>query len=143
MISQKYMERKGKCINHFSYLKTSLTLTITDKDKMFKTKQITSLMPNLVHSLDACTLTLLYNSFYNSVDNENVNFYSVHDCYSVTAKYLDTLITLLKTVYIDLYSDKGYIEKFDNDIINNIISVYGEEKCRYDEKSRTIFISRK
>lgn len=58
MISQKYTERKGKCINHFSYLKTSLTLTITDKDKMFKTKQITSLMPNLVHSLDACTLTL-------------------------------------------------------------------------------------
>lgn len=46
-------------------------------------------------------------------------------------------------MYIDLYSDKGYREKFDNDIINNIISVYGEEKCRYDEKSRTIFISRK
>ena len=96
-------------------------------------------MPNLVHSLDASTLALLYNSFYNSVDNNNnyVNFYSVHDCYGVTAKYVDTLITLLRTVYIDIYSNKGYIQKFDHDVINSIITAYGEDKCKYEYKTRT------
>lgn len=143
MVTQKYMQKHSKKIQPFSYLKSSLTLTITDKVKIDKQKQITALMPNLVHSLDASTLSLLYNSFYNTVDNKNVNFYSVHDCYGVTAKYVGTLINLLKTIYIDLYSDKGYIQKFDQDIINTIITVYGEDKCRYEKEIRTIFIGKR
>lgn len=131
-------------VKPFSYLSTSLSLTITDKVKMDKPKQITALMPNLVHSLDASTLALLYNSFYNSVENnKSVNFYSVHDCYGVTAKYVDTLINLLRTVYIDIYSNKGYIQSFDRDVINSIIAAYGEDKCNYEDKTRTLFVNKK
>ena len=142
-ISQKYLERRSKQIKPFSHLNTSLKLTITDKIKIDKLKQGTALMPNLVHSLDASTLSLLYNSLYNSVDTENVNFYSVHDCYGVTAKYVGILINLLSTIYIDIYSDKGYIQKFDQDIINHIMISYGEEKSRYDNESRTIHLDKK
>ena len=143
MVSKKYMLRHSKKVQPFSYLKSSLTLTITDKVKIDKQKQITALMPNLVHSLDASTLALLYNSFYNYVNNDNVNFYSVHDCYGVTAKYVDILITLLKAVYIDLYSKEGYIQKFDRDIIRSILTAYGEDKCNYDKKYRIIYIGKK
>ena len=136
------MKRHSKRVQPFSYLKNSLSLTITDKVKIDKQKQITALMPNLVHSLDATTLALLYNSFYNTVYNDNINFYSVHDCYGVTAKYVGTLINLLKTIYIGLYSDKGYIQKFDQDVINSIITVYGEDKCKYEDKTRTLFINK-
>jgi len=141
MISQKYMQKHTTRIKPFSYLNTSLSLTITDKINIDKQKQITALMPNLVHSLDAASLSLLYNSFYNSIEGDHVNFYSVHDCFGVTAKYIDTLITLLRSVYI--YSDIGYIRKFDKDVINYIITFYGEEQCKYDDKTRTLFIGRK
>src|ERR1700740_549857 len=129
MISQKYMQKHTTRIKPFSYLNTSLSLTITDKINIDKQKQISALMPNLVHSLDAASLSLLYNSFYNSIEGDHINFYSVHDCFGVTAKYIDTLITLLRSVYID--------------VINYIITFYGEEQCKYDEKTRILFIGRK
>lgn len=39
-------------------------------------------MPNLVHSLDASSLALLLNSYFNEgLDN----IFTVHDCFAVTA----------------------------------------------------------
>jgi DNA-directed RNA polymerase len=143
MVTQKYMLKHSKKVEPFTYNKTSLTLTITDKVKIDKRKQITALMPNLVHSLDASTLALLYKLFYNSIDGKVVNFYSIHDCYGVTAKYVDILITLLKSVYIELYSNIRYIRKFDIDVINTIKSAYGDDECQYDDKIRVIIIGKK
>jgi len=100
-------------------------------------------MPNLVHSLDAASLSLLYNSFYKSIDSDHVNFYSVHDCFGVTAKYIDRLITLLRSVYIAIYSEIDYLEKFDNDVINNIITSYGDDQCSYNENTRIMYVDRK
>jgi DNA-directed RNA polymerase len=127
-------------IKPFAYLNTSLSLTITDKMKIDKQKQIIALMPNLVHSLDAASLSLLYNYFYKSIDGNNVNFYNVHDCFGVTAKYIDTLINLLRSVYIGIYSDINYLQKFDKDVISNIIYTYGEDHCTFDENTRIIYI---
>jgi DNA-directed RNA polymerase len=88
-------------------------------------------MPNLVHSLDATSLALLYNSFYKETEKDNVvNFYSIHDCFAVTANNVELLINLLKSVYIDLYSGNTYLQKFDDDLISYIRSVYGEEKLK-------------
>jgi DNA-directed RNA polymerase len=102
-------------------------------------------MPNLVHSLDATTLCLLYNLFsksINEIPNKNVNFYSVHDCYGVTAPNVDSLIKHLQTTYINLYADKTYIETFHNDIIRNIYKIYGEDNCIYQEAEGVIYVNK-
>ena len=60
--------------------------------KIVDKKQKTALMPNLIHSFDRTLFFVLYNSFFACVgvdsDNNIVNFYSVHDCYGVSAKYV-------------------------------------------------------
>jgi DNA-directed RNA polymerase len=110
---------------------------------MDKNKQITAFMPNFVHSLDSTTLLLLYESFYKTVDSRTVNFYSVHDCYGVTAKHIDLLISLLRSIYIRLYSDELYIVKFDEEIINFIISSYRIKESDYDKENRIIIVNKK
>lgn len=138
------MMRHTLKVNPFTYSSNTLSLSITDKLKIDKQKQLSAFMPNLVHSLDAASLVLLYNSLVKSLNfegNKTINFYSIHDCYCVTAKHVDLLIEMLRTVYIKLYSGPGYIEKFDEDIINTIVISYGEEKCRYNPITRTITIN--
>ena len=140
-VSQKYMKKRSLKIEPFTFIDKSITLTITDKINIDKNKQVLALMPNLVHSLDSAALILLYNSFYNSVNQDNnINFYSVHDCYGVTAKYVGKLINNLRAVYLSLYSSKRYIEKFDEDIIMSIVQSYGESNCTFDKDKRIIHI---
>lgn len=142
-VSQRYMKKQKLTVNPFNYLSNRITLSITDKIKMDKSKQLTAFMPNLVHSLDATSLTLLYDSLTKTINYKNnssyMNFYSVHDCYGVTAKYVDILIEMLRGVYIELYSGEGYIEKFDEDVINTIVISYGEDRCKYSTEKRTIY----
>ena len=144
VISQKYMKKHIKKIQSFKNKDTSISLTFTDKIKIDYKKQKTALMPNLIHSLDSSVLFLLYNSFYAFVDGDNniVNFYSVHDCYGISAKYVENLITILKTIYIELYSDSGYIQKFDQDVIKLIQFTYGTN-VKYNDNTRIISTDKK
>ena len=143
-VSQQYLTKNLRQIRPYTYLKTSVTISVTDKLKTLKSKQILALMPNLVHSLDSTSLCLLYDGFYKElVQDDVVNFYSVHDCFAVTANSVDLLINLLKSVYISLYSDKTYLEQFDKYTLDNIKAIYGEDKCEYLEtsKGRSIVIN--
>jgi DNA-directed RNA polymerase len=106
------------------------------------TKQKNALMPNLVHSLDATSMILLYYSLKKTVSKKNyTNFYSVHDCFGVTADKVELLITLIRNIYIDIYSNNKYIETFDKDVIENIkIHFGGEGKVKYIEDRREIIV---
>lgn len=75
-------------------------------------------MPNLIHSLDGTTLTLLFDKFCNFFYEPQ--FYSVHDCFGTTCDKVDVLKILLASIYIDLYSSEPY--KFDQDIFNYLTS---------------------
>ncbi len=124
-IKQSYLESKSTSITPFMYSKIKLNLKISIKDKYDKNKQVRALMPNLIHSLDASSLSLLFNKFsvlYGcpKADNYSLQFYSVHDCFGTTCDKVFNLKTLLASVYTNLYSSDPYLYKFDKHILDNI-----------------------
>lgn len=82
-------------------------------------------MPNLIHSLDAASLGLLVNFFFQEPAIRVKNFYSIHDCFGTSASNVSKLINLLSSVYILIYSDSAYLIKLDRDIKNHIKNIYG------------------
>nr|YP_009543520.1 DNA-dependent RNA polymerase [Coniothyrium glycines]AYU74410.1 DNA-dependent RNA polymerase [Coniothyrium glycines] len=119
-IRQSYLESKSTSITPFMYSKVKLNLKVTIKDKYDKKKQIRALMPNLIHSLDASSLSLLYTEFIKSYSYNDVQFFSVHDCFATTCDKVFRLKTVLASVYTELYSDESYLIKFDTHILDAI-----------------------
>jgi DNA-directed RNA polymerase len=95
-------------------------------------------MPNLIHSLDAASLALLIDFFFK--ENKSNNFYSVHDCFSVTCNNVSNLTNILKAVYIDIYSKESYLKKLEKSFLDNIIIHYGSD-C-YNPLDRTIIVEK-
>jgi len=50
-------------------------------------------MPNLIHSLDAASLCLVIVNYFKEIDN--LNFYSIHDCFAVPCNKVNNLYGLL------------------------------------------------
>lgn len=68
-----------------------------------KNKNIRALMANLIHFLDATSLSLLVNNYFKSYDNEIKNIYGIHDCFSTTFNNMPFIVENLKLIYIFLY----------------------------------------
>lgn len=143
IVKQQYLKTKTKVIRPYKGKDNSISISIIDPNITNKVKQFTALMPNLVHSLDAAVVVLLYRSLINMVANYKPNFYSIHDCYCTTANNIPYLIDGLRAVYVQLYSNKGYIETFDNGIIQDLCSYYNlnEEQKQILTQNRELVIN--
>jgi DNA-directed RNA polymerase len=122
LVDQSYLQSEQVKISPFTYNRKTFTIRVISENKLDKRKQIRALMPNLIHSLDATSLTLLYLR-YKTI---NPNIFTVHDCFAVPAPYVESLIDLLQKVYLDLYSDKAYLIQFDDSIRKNIVESLGK-----------------
>ena len=121
VVRQSYLEIKSVSITPFLYSKTKINIQITNKDKYDKKKQIRALMPNLIHSLDASSLNLLYNKF--SRIYKNPQFLAIHDCFGTTVDKVFNLKSMLASVYMDIYSKDPYLDKFDKNILDYLEQV--------------------
>ena len=129
------MDIKDIRIQPFSYSESSFVLKYTDRNKYSRNKQVRSFMPNLIHSLDAASLTILIDKFFEN-DTGIRSIYGVHDCFAVTCNNAVELTSLLKISYINIYSNVGYLRKLDMEIKHHIINHYGKD-C-FDDKSLII-----
>lgn len=78
-------------------------------------------MPNLIHSLDGSSISLLYEQFSNLyITTQAIQFFSVHDCFGTTCDKVSNLKIILASVYTDLYSSDPYLYKFDKFILDSI-----------------------
>ena len=126
LVTQSYLKSETVKIKPFSYSRTTLNLTRSVSNVYDKWKQCVALMPNLIHSLDASALTLLFLSFKKDYPY-NYSFYAIHDCFATTADKMGSLISLLKSVYVKLYSDEPYLRTFDKNIIESILNAYAHD----------------
>jgi DNA-directed RNA polymerase len=115
-------------IKAFSFVKSRYTFKKYFKDKYDLGQQKRATMPNLIHSLDATSIALLFEDFKNIG-----NLYTVHDCFAVTSDNVLKLIEMLKLVYIKLYSDNGYLTQFDQLVRLMINNIFGEKVFKVDD----------
>ncbi len=135
-----YMKLRNARLKPLNYSSKTFSFKVPIEGSYDKHKQIRAIMPNLVHSLDAACLSILINNYFNSYNIKIKNIYGVHDCFGVTANNVDFIINDLKTIYINIYSDNGYLVKFNNEIIHNIKLHYGEES--FDDENLVIKFDR-
>ena len=135
-VKQKYFSSKKIKMKPFLYSKDLLTINILDKKNFNNRKQIRSLMPNLVHSLDAASLGILIDNFFK--EDKNKNFYAIHDCFAVTCNNVNLIYELLKLSYCKVYSNHSFLMNFHNLFKNSILNQFGNS-C-YSEENNTIII---
>jgi DNA-dependent RNA polymerase len=187
VVQQQFYATEKIKVKPFIYTKNLLNLTIIRKDKFNNGKQKVALMPNLVHSLDAASLCIVINNYFNQdkivvapttvncstnstninststppnkgesladqvfpTDKDrlrlcerenNINFYSIHDCFAVPCNKMSKILELLKTAYIIIYSKRKYLLEFDANFITSIKNCYGENAVSFNEKDGKITI---
>lgn len=122
VVSQSYLDSKVLKIRPFAFINSKYSFRTIIKDEFSLSKQINAAMPNLIHSLDASSIALLYRE----LGYANINhLYTIHDCFAVTADNVEILINTLKGVYIQMYSDDLYLLKLDNHIRSTIYNSFG------------------
>ena len=136
VVKQGYLTEDEIRIKPFFFHKNRISLKTLNKDKLNRTKQIRAFMPNLVHSLDAASLVLLLDSYFNDSSN---SIYTIHDCFAVPANKVSNLLEHLKLTYIKIYSDETYLMKLDNGIIESIKNIFGESS--FNNQTREIYVS--
>lgn len=142
-VKQSYLEVKSVALRPYMYSKVKINMQVVNKNKLNKNHQVRALMPNLIHSLDATSLSLLNNKFnmlYLKENKKLPQFLSVHDCFGTTLDKVDTLKTLLTSVYMEIYSETSYLEIFDK---NLIAFIYETNKEVINKETREVTIGDK
>ena len=140
VVKQQFYATKTIKVKPFIYNKNLLNLTITKKNEFNKLKQKTALMPNLVHSLDAASLCIVINNYFNQ-GGLNKNFYSIHDCFAVPCNKVSLITELLKVAYCIIYSNNKYLIEFDSNFILTIKNFYGEKNVSINDNREMIVIN--
>lgn len=126
-VLESYEIRKKDTYQAFSFIKANYTFIKYEKGKYSLKKQKDATMANLIHSLDASSIALLYKDF-------NKDLYTVHDCFAVTAENAKYLISKLSSVYIQMYSNNTYLVDFDKYIKLSINNKYGDKTYKLNDK---------
>ena len=141
LISQSYLKTNEERFEPFTSRKTTISISIIDKNKFDKSKQKRAFLPNFVHSLDGATLALLYNLFSKMTNGASIA--GIHDCFLVTADNALTLLDTLKAVYMKIYIYEEYIVQFYSLFIHQLEYLYNKKDLEFDRENRILKVNNK
>ena len=119
IIEQKYVKYKN-IIETTSALgkKKSINIKEPIKEKIDLRKQNEATEPNITHSLDSSHIALLIKVLLKN--NNNINIYTVHDCFSANANDIELMFYHVKLAFLLLYLNKLFVKIYHEFIINYI-----------------------
>lgn len=116
-IRQQYLQTKQNKIS-ITFTKTSKKVILREViDNIDKNKQIQSIIPNIIHSLDASHLINLINT---SIKLKFSPIISIHDCFGTHPNNIEKLIYLIKIEFIILYTKENFLVQFHKNILDSL-----------------------
>lgn len=116
-ICQFYYVSKIEKVKLTYFGKTRTSVIREWKGIVDKNKQNQSIVPNIIHSLDASHLINVINSGY----SKNIEpIISIHDCFGTHPNKMDNLAKLVRTEFILLYTKHNFLLKYNERVINSI-----------------------
>ena len=97
-------------------------------------------MPNFIHSLDASNIHLLVKNMY-QLNLDNINLYTIHDCFASDYKNIAIIEILVKHSFIQLYFKKNYLKNIHNSFllqINNNFEIFED----FEKKEHFILVDK-
>lgn len=104
-------------------IKSSKPITILLPTNNLNFKSIkTGFMPNFIHSLDASNIHLLIKQIL-MLNLNNLNIYTIHDCFATDYKNMAILEILIKKSFSDIYFEHNYLNSIHNSFLGQINSI--------------------
>lgn len=131
----QYKKRKSEPLNSlFSKLRLgSVSLPL---NKMDSISNRIAFMPNFIHSMDSTNIQLLIKN-YKDKKQENINLFTIHDCFATTPNYMKDLNRDVRLAFLMIYFQGDYIktvhENFIKKIYNCTQAIY-----EYEENNETL-----
>jgi len=117
-IKMQYNKRKSEPIKSlFSNLRIgSVSLPLAKMDSI---SNRIAFMPNFIHSMDSTNIQLLIN-IYKARKEEDINLFTIHDCFATTPNYMKELNRDIRLAFIMIYFQGDYIKSVHENFIKKI-----------------------
>jgi DNA-directed RNA polymerase len=117
IINQNYHKKNKVLVNLSIFGKTKRIILRLNTDKVDKMKQVQSIIPNIIHSLDA---SHLMNIIKNAKSDNFDPVLSIHDCFGTLPNKMGSLEHRVKKEFILLYSDNKFLKNYQDRLIQNL-----------------------
>lgn len=125
-IKQKYAKKQSTRVRSGLFKGADHTIVIPT-GQIDKVSQQSAFMPNLIHSMDGSTITLLSKRL-KTLGIKNI--YTIHDCFATTADNVSIINELVREAFCEIYSDERFLLKLHQFFIQYI---YGNFKIVYED----------
>jgi DNA-directed RNA polymerase len=119
-VMQPYTKPVGKLFKvWYKGERIRLSLNI-QTDKINSVKQVSSVAPNFVHSMDATHLMMVVNRMAD--EDVTDSFAMIHDSFGCHACDIDEMHFIIRDEFIKLYSDRVYVDDKGEEYTSNVVT---------------------